>query len=73
VLVPQEEMINEREGGQEDPPGFHVIPLPFVDDIRDPPKKMTYNLTGDYFVWVLVYAGLLTAQRTTTKQSRWRS
>ncbi|BEI96575.1 hypothetical protein CcaverHIS631_0201640 [Cutaneotrichosporon cavernicola] len=46
VLVPQEETINKREGGQDDPPGFHVIILPFVDDIRDPPKKMTYNLTA---------------------------
>lgn len=49
VLVPQEETMNKREGGQEDPPGFHVIILPFVDDIRDPPKKMTYNLTGGCF------------------------
>ncbi|KLT41005.1 SPOC domain-like protein [Cutaneotrichosporon oleaginosum] len=46
VLVPQEETINKKEGGQEDPPGFHVVILPFVDDIRDPPKKMTYNLTA---------------------------
>lgn len=39
--------MNKKEGGQEDPPGFHVIILPFVDDIRDPPKKMTNNLTGE--------------------------
>lgn len=39
--------MNKKEGGQEDPPGFHVIVLPFVDDIRDPPKKMTNNLTGE--------------------------
>ena len=29
------------------PPGFHVIVLPFVDDIRAPPKNMTDNLLGE--------------------------
>lgn len=45
VLVPQEEVISEG-GGQDMPPGFHVIVLPFVDDIRAPPKAMTENLLG---------------------------
>lgn len=46
VLIPQEGTFTEG-GGQEMPPGFHVIVLPFVDDIRAPPKAMTENLTGD--------------------------
>ncbi|TXT12925.1 hypothetical protein VHUM_01326 [Vanrija humicola] len=45
VLIPQEETFT-KEGAQEDPPGFHVIVLPFVDDIRDPPKAYTENMTA---------------------------
>jgi ATP-dependent DNA helicase 2 subunit 1 len=45
VLLPQEEEFTEG-GGQDMPPGFHVIVLPFVDDIRAPPKAMTENLLG---------------------------
>lgn len=45
ALIPQEETFT-KEGAQEDPPGFHVIVLPFIDDIRDPPKAYTDNLTG---------------------------
>ncbi|WWD19602.1 hypothetical protein CI109_104064 [Kwoniella shandongensis] len=43
VLIPQEETFN-KEGGQDHPPGFHIIILPFRDDIRRPPKNMTDNL-----------------------------
>ncbi|KAH6901267.1 SPOC like C-terminal domain-containing protein [Coprinopsis sp. MPI-PUGE-AT-0042] len=37
-LVPQEESIDEN-GYQVDPPGFHIIPLPFADDIRAAPLE----------------------------------
>lgn len=46
VLIPQEETF-AKDGGQLDPPGFHVVILPFVDDLRDPPKNMTDNLPGE--------------------------
>ena len=45
VLIPQEETFTDN-GGQDQPPGFHVILLPFADDIRKPPKNMTENLSG---------------------------
>ena len=34
ALLPQAESIDD-EGIQVDPPGFHVIPLPYSDDIRN--------------------------------------
>ncbi|WVQ67007.1 uncharacterized protein L199_005199 [Kwoniella botswanensis] len=43
VLIPQEESLT-KDGGQDQPPGFHVIILPFRDDIRRPPKNMIENL-----------------------------
>ncbi|OCF77287.1 hypothetical protein I204_01274 [Kwoniella mangroviensis CBS 8886] len=43
VLIPQEETFT-KDGGQDQPPGFHVIILPFRDDIRRPPKNMIENL-----------------------------
>ncbi|WVR07687.1 hypothetical protein IAU60_004729 [Kwoniella sp. DSM 27419] len=43
VLIPQEETFT-KDGGQDQPPGFHVIVLPYRDDIRRPPKNMTENL-----------------------------
>lgn len=46
VLIPQEETFG-RDGGQEDPPGFHVIVLPYADDIRNQPKNITDNLLGE--------------------------
>lgn len=45
LLIPQAETF-AKGGGQEDPPGFHVIRLPFVDDIRDPPRGMTENIVA---------------------------
>ena len=45
VLIPQEETFTEG-GGQDMPPGFHEIVLPYVDDIRAPPKNMSDNLVG---------------------------
>jgi len=46
VLIPQEEVPTEDGKGQDDPPGFHVIILPFADDIRNPPKNMTDNIVA---------------------------
>ncbi|KAL7418434.1 ATP-dependent DNA helicase II subunit 1 [Cryptotrichosporon argae] len=45
VLIPQAETFT-ADGGQDDPPGFHVIILPYKDDIRDRPRNMTSNLTA---------------------------
>ncbi|RXK40524.1 hypothetical protein M231_02176 [Tremella mesenterica] len=45
VLIPQEETFT-KEGGQDRPPGFHVIILPYRDDIRGAPKNMTDNLSA---------------------------
>ncbi|KIR62445.1 ATP-dependent DNA helicase II subunit 1 [Cryptococcus bacillisporus CA1873] len=39
VLIPQEEKTSSN--GQEYPPGFHLIILPYKDSIRPPPKKVT--------------------------------
>ena len=49
VLIPQEEVLTEG-GGQEMPPGFHVIILPFRDDIREKPRNITDNLIGMFSV-----------------------
>nr|P0CO50.1 RecName: Full=ATP-dependent DNA helicase II subunit 1; AltName: Full=ATP-dependent DNA helicase II subunit Ku70 [Cryptococcus neoformans var. neoformans JEC21]P0CO51.1 RecName: Full=ATP-dependent DNA helicase II subunit 1; AltName: Full=ATP-dependent DNA helicase II subunit Ku70 [Cryptococcus neoformans var. neoformans B-3501A] len=38
VLIPQEEKTSSN--GQEYPPGFHLIILPYKDSIRPPPKKV---------------------------------
>ncbi|OCF44617.1 hypothetical protein I317_01504 [Kwoniella heveanensis CBS 569] len=46
VLIPQEETFT-KDGGQDQAPGFHVIILPFRDDIRRPPKNMTDNLLAN--------------------------
>lgn len=35
ALLPQKEEFNEEDGSQKMPSGFHVIFLPFADDIRD--------------------------------------
>ena len=36
ALLPQQEEVSEG-GGQEQPPGFHVVYLPFLDDLRPLP------------------------------------
>jgi ATP-dependent DNA helicase 2 subunit 1 len=38
-MVPQEETFTE-EGAQDKPPGFHMIPFPFMDDMREPPARV---------------------------------
>ncbi|WWC91681.1 uncharacterized protein L201_006627 [Kwoniella dendrophila CBS 6074] len=43
ILIPQEESFT-KDGGQDQPPGFHIVILPYRDDIRRPPKNMTDNL-----------------------------
>ncbi|KAI9634077.1 SPOC like C-terminal domain-containing protein [Dioszegia hungarica] len=43
VLIPQEETFT-KEGAQDQPPGLHVICMPFADDMRKPPKAITENL-----------------------------
>lgn len=35
--LPQEEKVDES--GWTDPPGFHIIPLPFADDMRAAPVE----------------------------------
>ena len=37
ALVPQQEEIVSEGGGQERAPGFHVVYLPFLDDLRPLP------------------------------------
>lgn len=39
-LIPQAESFNP-DGGQDNAPGFHMIPLPYADDIRPKPEKIT--------------------------------
>ena len=38
ALVPQREELNSCGGGQARPPGFHVIYLPYLDDLRQLPR-----------------------------------
>ncbi|KAI5453371.1 ATP-dependent DNA helicase II subunit 1 [Naganishia albida] len=42
-LIPQEETFN-ADGSQDNPPGFHMIPLPFADDMRAKPEKVPGNM-----------------------------
>ncbi|WVQ74248.1 hypothetical protein IAR50_003845 [Cryptococcus sp. DSM 104548] len=46
LLIPQEETLGS-DGAQEYPPGFHVIPMPFKDDIRGKWNKATDNLPAN--------------------------
>ncbi|KAL7417971.1 SPOC like C-terminal domain-containing protein [Mrakia frigida] len=39
AMLPQEETFTES-GAQDKPPGFHLIPFPFMDDMREPPTKV---------------------------------
>jgi ATP-dependent DNA helicase 2 subunit 1 len=41
-----------EEGGWNEPPGFHLIPLPFADDIRAAPLEEGFR--GDFMVKSLV-------------------
>ncbi|TBU42797.1 ku70-like protein [Dichomitus squalens] len=44
AMLPQEEKVDES--GWREPPGFHLIPLPFADDIRAAPVERAF-LTSD--------------------------
>ncbi|ODN73262.1 hypothetical protein L202_07815 [Cryptococcus amylolentus CBS 6039] len=46
LLIPQEEVLGS-DGAQEYPPGFHVIPMPFKDDIRGKWPKATDNIPAN--------------------------
>jgi len=41
VLIPQPEEMSADGKSQEMPPGFHIVVLPYRDDIRAPPKIIT--------------------------------
>ncbi|KAJ7598810.1 SPOC like C-terminal domain-containing protein [Mycena floridula] len=45
ALVPQEERVDA--GGWTEPPGFHLIPLPFADDIRAAPVETALRANDD--------------------------
>ncbi|TFK34525.1 SPOC like C-terminal domain-containing protein [Crucibulum laeve] len=45
ALLPQEEKVDE--GGWTDPAGFHLIPLPFADDIREAPIQEAFRASDD--------------------------
>lgn len=47
ALLPQ--MEERGEAGQLEPPGIHVIPLPYADDIREAPEKHRDQLQGEFF------------------------
>ncbi|KAG8823837.1 ATP-dependent DNA helicase II subunit 1, partial [Serendipita sp. 401] len=46
AMVPQEEILDE-DGNQERPPGFHMIALPFADDIRAAPVEQTLKASPE--------------------------
>ncbi|TEB31595.1 Ku DNA-binding complex, Ku70 subunit [Coprinellus micaceus] len=46
-LLPQEEKVDPDSGWTIDPPGIHVIPIPFADDIRAAPIEQAHQATGD--------------------------
>ncbi|KII89726.1 hypothetical protein PLICRDRAFT_562396 [Plicaturopsis crispa FD-325 SS-3] len=45
ALLPQAEKV--EEGGWNEPPGFHLIPLPFADDIRAAPIEVAHQASED--------------------------
>ncbi|KAK7043879.1 ATP-dependent DNA helicase II subunit 1 [Paramarasmius palmivorus] len=45
AMLPQEERV--EEGGWTEPAGFHLIPLPFADDIREAPVEKGYIAPED--------------------------
>lgn len=45
ALLPQAEKV--EEGGWNEPAGFHLIPLPFADDIRAAPIESAYRASED--------------------------
>ncbi|EEB93907.1 hypothetical protein MPER_07373, partial [Moniliophthora perniciosa FA553] len=47
-MLPQEERV--EEAGWTEPAGFHLIPLPFADDIREAPLDKGH--TGEARAWM---------------------
>ncbi|RDX46256.1 ku70-like protein [Lentinus brumalis] len=45
AVLPQEEKVDES--GWREPPGFHLIPLPFADDIRAAPLERGFRASDD--------------------------
>ncbi|TBU27758.1 ku70-like protein [Dichomitus squalens] len=45
AMLPQEEKVDES--GWRDPPGFHLIPLPFADDIRAAPVERAFRASDE--------------------------
>lgn len=43
ALLPQKEEIKAKTNEQISPPGFHVVYLPFAEDIRDLSKMLKQN------------------------------
>lgn len=43
ALLPQREEAEEGSGGWGEPGGFHLIPLPFADDLRAAPVEKGYR------------------------------
>jgi ATP-dependent DNA helicase 2 subunit 1 len=50
ILVPQQEVINEDTNRQEISPGFHIVSLPFMEDVRSlslPDTNMGFQMPKD--------------------------
>ncbi|EJF59137.1 ku70-like protein [Dichomitus squalens LYAD-421 SS1] len=45
AMLPQEEKVDES--GWREPPGFHLIPLPFADDIRAAPVERAFRASDE--------------------------
>ncbi|KAI0750167.1 ku70-like protein [Daedaleopsis nitida] len=45
AVLPQEEKVDES--GWREPPGFHLIPLPFADDIRAAPVEKAFRASDE--------------------------
>ncbi|KAK7691202.1 hypothetical protein QCA50_006305 [Cerrena zonata] len=60
ALSPQAE--NAEEGGWNEPPGFHLIPLPFADDIRAAPIETGYRASDTLKDAALKWIGKLSVK-----------
>jgi len=50
ALMPQEEEVDDEDGTQINPPGFHVIPIPFADDLREISIETQPSVTAEQIV-----------------------
>ncbi|PCH42686.1 ku70-like protein [Wolfiporia cocos MD-104 SS10] len=60
AMLPQEEQ--EEEGGWHQPSGFHLIPLPFADDIRAAPIERSIQASEETVTTARVWVDLLTVK-----------